>query len=335
MDRTASNHPAARRQAGAAGLWAIAALAVTAEAAHEVFSLGGAGSDRLFNVWLHLAALWLAAGLCLVAVLRIDGGLEPRARTRSRAAWALVALALASWAAGETIWSVRFATASSPPAVTVSDIFWLAWYPLMAGALAFLVRDRVHTFELHRWIDGLVVMLVLAAPWVALFLQPVAERSDAGSVAEVVEFVYPLGDFMLVGGVIGVYALMGWRPGRMWLVLGLGLAAMCVPDAVSSAMTLAGSTGPGFYDAGWVAGAFLVAYAACQTHPGRLEPVEVSGWRAIALPLAAQGLAIAVQIYGYFHELPASERLLTVAVLVIAMLQIILTRPGRGESPAG
>jgi len=96
-----------------------------------------------------------------------------------------------------------------------------------------------------------------------------------------------------------------------------------------------GRLGPGAYDAWWSAGAFLVAYAAWQRHPGRLEPIEVSGWRAIALPLAAQAFAIAVQIYAYFREIPSSERLLTVAVLIMVMVQIVLARPGRGRSSPG
>jgi hypothetical protein len=58
----------------------------------------------------------------------------------------------------------------------------------------------------------------------------------------------------------------------------------------------------------------------------------VTGWPAIALPLAAQGLAIAIQIYGFFYELPRSERILTVAVLLIAMVQIVATRPRRRSS---
>jgi hypothetical protein len=335
MDRPA-NHPraAAGRRAAKTGIWATAIVVVAAEVAHEVFGLGGAGSDRLFNDWLHNGALWLAAGLCLAAALRTGGTHEPSGR-RNRAAWVLVAVALGSWAAGETIWSGRFTATGGPSVPTISDVLWLAWYPLMAGALALLVRDRVHTFELHRWIDGVVVMLLVATPWVALFLEPVAEESGADTLTQAVAFAYPLGDFVLVGGVLGVYALMGWRPGRMWLVLGLGLAVMGVADAASSVTTLAGSSGPGKFDVGWAVGALLVAYAAWEKPPAHLEPIEVSGWRAIALPVAAQGLAIAVQIYAYFREIPRSERLLTVAVLIIATLQIILTRPRGGESPPG
>jgi hypothetical protein len=314
------------RRAGIAAIWAAAAVLVVAEAAHELFGLGGPGSDRLFNDWLHNSLLWAASGLCLAGALRTR---------RSRGAWALAALAIASWAAGETIWSLRYAGTDLTPVPTVSDLLWLAWYPLMGAALTLLVRDRVPVFELHRWIDGVVVMLIVATPWVALFLQPVAEESSAGRLAEAIEFAYPLGDLVLVGGVLGVYALMTWRPGRMWLVLGLGLTVMGVADAVYSVQTLAESYEAGVYDAAWVAGALLVASAAWQPHPARLEPSEVAGWPAIALPLAAQALAVAVQIYGLVHELASSERILTITVLLIAAAQIIVTRPRRRAKRPG
>ena len=61
--------------------------------------------------------------------------------------------------------------------------------------------------------------------------------------------------------------------------------------------------------------------------PGRLERREVTGWRAIALALAAQVLAISLQTYAFFHEVPRSERILTVIVLVIATIQIVVSRP--------
>ncbi len=58
------------------------------------------------------------------------------------------------------------------------------------------------------------------------------------------------------------------------------------------------------------------------------------GWRAIALPVAAQVFAIGIQIYAFFHELARSERILTVLILVIAVIQIIVARP-RAEEDEG
>lgn len=253
----------------------------------------------------------------------------------------LVTLALASWAIGDTIWSILYGGAAAPPATSVADVFWLAWYPLIIAALVLLIRDRVPGFELHRWIDGVAVMLVVATPWVALFLQPVAEHSTASGLTVVVDFAYPLLDAILVGAVLGVLAVMDWRPGRMWLALGIALAAMGVADAVSSVQALAHSHDRGVYDAAWAGAAALVAYAAWLPHPGRLTRREAIGLRAVALAIAAQVLAASIQTYAIFDEIPVSERILTVIVLLIATVQIVITRPRgdrvserrRGEGP--
>jgi hypothetical protein len=45
------------------------------------------------------------------------------------------------------------------------------------------------------------------------------------------------------------------------------------------------------------------------------------------LPLAAQAIAAAIQVYGLFHELGATERLVTLLVLLVAMVQIVVSRP--------
>jgi hypothetical protein len=291
---------------------------VAVYAAHQALGLGGRGVDGLFDHWINDGLLWCAAVAC------VGGALRAR---RSRAAWLLVAIALAVWAVGDTVWSIRFGDAAAAPATSISDVFWLAWYPLIVGALVLLVRERVPGFELHRWIDGIAVMLLLATPWVALFLEPVAEHSSASGLAVVLDFAYPLSDAILVGAVLGVFALMGWRPGRMWLVLGVALTIMGVADAISSVQALGHSHDRGIYDPAWAAAAMLIAYAAWQPHPGRLERREAIGFQAIALAIAAQTLAIAIQVYAIFHELPRSERILTVIVLIIATVQIVISRP--------
>jgi hypothetical protein len=299
-------------------IWSLLALLVAAWAAHEGFGFGGAGTDDLFRVWIADLVLWAAAALC------VGGALSER---RGRTAWALMGIGIACWALGDTVWSLRFEH-SAIPATSISDVFWLAWYPFAIIALALLVRDRVPRFELHRWIDGVVVMLIVATPLVALFIQPISERSAATPGAEAIELTYVLLDTVILGAVIGVYGLMGWRPGRMWLLLGLGLSVLALGDCVYSVQVLAHNYHVGGeFDVTWAAGALVVAYAAWEPHPGQIELRPVYGWRAIALPVAAQTLAIGLQIYAYFHEVPSSERLLTVLVLLIAVVQIVVTRP--------
>ena len=300
-----------------ASSWPIMAVLVALYGAHQGLGLGGRGVDGLFDDWINDGLLWCAAVACLVGALRAS---------RSRGAWLLVALALASWAVGDTIWSIRFGVAAAAPSTSISDVFWLAWYPLIVAALALVVRDRVPGFELNRWIDGVAVMLLLATPWVALILQPVAEHSTATGLAVVLDFAYPLGDAVLVG------AVLGRRPDG--LAPGSDVAgARCRANGDGGCRRDLFGAGPGeshdlgVYDAAWTGAAILVAYAAWQPHPGRLERREVTGWSAIALALAAQALAVSIQIYAFFHEVPRSERILTVIVLVIGTIQIVISRP--------
>jgi hypothetical protein len=309
--RSVRNQPAWVRLA-----WIGIAAAVVLLAVHGTTGFGSEGIHRFLDNWLSDLAVWVTALVCLAGALRAE---------RSRVAWFLIGAALVSWAIGDTIWSLR----GDPTEVaSVSDVFWLAWYPLLFAALVLLVRDRVPTFELHRWIDGVVVMLLLATPWVALFLQPAAQHSNTSTLADAVDFTYPLLDAIIVGATLGVMALMGWRPGPMWIVLGVGFAALGVADAIYSVDALGHSySAETTFDAVWLAGIALIAYAAWLPHPSRLEPITITGWRAIALPVAAQILALSLQVYAYFFEVPRSERIFTIVVLLIATLQIIVTRP--------
>jgi hypothetical protein len=297
-------------------VWLGLLVSVVVLAAHGMFGFGGEGLHDFLDNWLSDAAVWVAALVCLAGAARAE---------RSRAAWFAVGAALVAWAIGDTLWSLR----GDPNTVTsISDVFWLAWYPLLVVALVLLVRDRVPVFELHRWIDGVVVMLVVATPWVALFLEPAAQHSNASTFADAVDFAYPLGDAIVVGATLGVIALMGWRPGRMWLALGLAFAALCIADAVYSVDALGHTySSETAFDALWLAGIMLIAYAAWLPHPGQLDAVTVTGWRAIALPVAAQVLAISLQVYALFYEVPRSERIFTIIVLLIATVQVIVTRP--------
>ena len=118
------------------------------------------------------------------------------------------------------------------PYPSFADAFWLAWYPLMALGIFYLIRVRVPQFELHRWMDGIAVTLLVLAVGFALVIQPAADHKTVGNLATFVVFLYPVLDVLLIGAVLGVYGLLGWRPDTMWILIGLAIVSSSVADAV-------------------------------------------------------------------------------------------------------
>jgi diguanylate cyclase len=305
-------------------LWIVLGLLVLGEAVHELFNAGGASS--FFDEWLPDALVVVAAAVCIARAVH-----DPRGRL----AWLAFGIGLACWSAGSVLWSLRYGSNPNPPYPTVSDGLWLLWYPFTALGVALLIRQRVTRFELHRWIDGVAVMLIVVAGGFALVLGPVAEHTGQREFATIVDFSYPVLDMILVGSILGVFGLMAWRPGKVWLWLGFGCVIMAIADAVFAVQEARGIASGNGYTFVWTAGAVLIAYAAWVPSPSvQVQPSKMVGWRAIALPLAVQLLAVCLQIYLLVAGLEVSiaDRIVTIAVLLIASLQIVVSRP-RGEHP--
>jgi hypothetical protein len=303
-------------------VWLILGVLTVLEAINDIF---GVGPDWLFDNWIHNAILGACAALVLARA-----SFEPVARK----AWLAFGTALLLWFLGSAAWSVFYAGNPNPPYPSFADVPWLAWYPLIAVGIFYLIRVRVPQFELHRWMDGIAVTLLVLAVGFALVIQPAAEHKTVGSLATFVVFLYPVLDVLLIGAILGVYGLLGWRPDTMWFLIGLAVVSTSVADAVFAVQeaearaVVSGNS----YNFIWTVGALLLALAAWSRAPEADEdPVAVVGMRAIALALFAQALAIGIQIYAIFHEVGKSERLVTIVVLVVASVQIILTRPRRKE----
>ncbi len=315
--------------AGLRYVWCGLAVLTALEAASELGWLGGPAA--LYQLWLHDLVLVAAAVLMLARA-----AFEPTARK----AWLAFGLAMAVWGVGTVTWSGLYGGRAHPPYPSVADVFWLLWYPLMVAGIVFLIRVRFRRFELHRWMDGIAVMLIVLVAGFALVVQPVAEASEQGRLATIVDFSYPVLDVLLIGAVLGVYGLLGWRPDAMWILIGVGILATTAADAAFAVQQARGVSESGHYDFVWTLGALAIAYAAWVRAPSAQGDDDVvTGMRAIVLALIAQALAIGIQIYAYFEEVGRTERLVTVIVLVVASVQIILTRPRAepdpGEQPSG
>ncbi len=307
-------------------VWLVLAVLTALEAASELGWIGGPSS--LYQLWFHDTVLVAAAALMLARA-----AFEPTARR----AWLALGMAMVVWSVGTILWSLVYGGQPHPPYPTFADVFWLFWYPLTVAGLVLLIRVRFRRFELHRWMDGIAVMLIVLTAGFALVVQPVTEESSQGWLATVVDFSYPVLDILLIGAILGVYGLLGWRPDAMWVLIGMAILAMTSGDAAFAVQQARGVVVGGNYDVLWTIGALVMAYAAWVRAPSTHDGGDpVTGIRAIALALIAQALAIGIQIYAVFEEVGRSERVVTVIVLVVASVQIVLTRPRAGaEAAAG
>ena len=119
-----------RRLASLALLPLLAWLLVVA--LHLTVGLGEPGlADPAWKV-AYNGLIFAAAAVCLLG-----------APAGERRAWALIAGALACWAVGNTYWTFFLVDLDSPPYPSVSDVFWLAFYPPVYLALVLLLRSRV------------------------------------------------------------------------------------------------------------------------------------------------------------------------------------------------
>lgn len=304
-------------------VWVALILLVVLEATTEIFGVGG--PSAIYTLWVHDIVLAVAALLVLARAVY-----EPT----TRPAWLAFGLAMVSWCLGEVLWGIVYGGSPTPPYPSFADVFWLMWYPLTALGIFLLIRIHFPRFELHRWLDGLAVIFLVLAAGIALVVQPLTEHARHGALATVVNFAYPVLDIMLIGAILGVYGLLGWRPGRMWVFIGLSTLTYTIADAIFGIQEARGTGNATHYDFLWTLGALCLAYAAWVAPTTSHTLPEVTGLRAVALPLLAQAFAAGIQIYAFFFEINRIERVVTVAVLIVASVQIILTRPRAASEPA-
>ena len=293
-------------------LWAPAVAAVALIALRGAVGLGSSRFDPPYFA-LYAAAEFAAAALCLVRASRRDA---------EAAAWLLLGLASLCSFLGDSLEYGVYGNGSYP-SPGVLDVFWLANYPLMAGGLAALVSARFPKPEPARWLEGLQAAMLVAALGLLVVFQPALDRNHDSLGKEVVTLAYPILDVLLMGAVLAVFALSGFKPGRSWAVLAAGLVLFVGIDSVWATTSPTG-TASDFLTAGWPAAHFLVA-AAAWIPAGQARRVGSDDWRTALLPQAVVILTIAIQLGAIFHYLPggfpaARTFLIAAQILVLAKL---------------
>jgi two-component system cell cycle response regulator len=270
--------------------------------------------DVLFNDWLYNAVLVLGVALCLLRVVHVPTDRTP---------WLLLTTALASWAVAEILFA--FVYDNDPPFPSVADAFYLAFYPLCWVGLLLLVKRHIAEFHPSLWLDGATAALAAAALGAAVLVEVVLQSTEGSSAAVITNIAYPVSDVLLLGLVIGVFTLSGWRPGRMWLLIGLGLWCTLIADAAYLFQSATDSYIPGSpTDAFWLMGMLLIAWAAWQTTE-RSAAAAKPARPLLATPALAGLAAIAILLTSDYQPLNPLALGLAVVTLAAVMVRTGLT----------
>ena len=274
-------------------------------AVHLTVGIGARGlADPGWKV-AYNGLIFASAVVCLIGAPRGE-----------RHVWSLIAAALVAWAVGNTYWTFFLVDLDSPPYPSVSDVFWLAFYPPVYLALALLLRRRVRAYRASLALDGAIGALAVGAVATALVFGKVAE-TDAGSpLGNLTNLAYPLADMLLVAMVAGALALTGWRADRAWAYLAVGFVVFGASDSLYLFQVAEGSYHEGtLVDLGWPAAAVLLAFAASQRRTNRVAERR-SGWLLLGLPALFAAVGLSVLVFDHFERI-------TVLALGLASLCVL------------
>lgn len=197
-----------------------------------------------------------------------------RAATKSprRLAWAIIAFSLALFTAGAVLWTTTVQYRNPVPYPSISDVFFLAFYPVAFVGVGLLIHDSLPQVSGGVWLDGLIAALGVAALEATFVISRVSHASRGTPAAVATNIAYPIGDLVLVMMIVSVFAIHGWRPERKWWMLGCGFTVFAAADTLYVLRVTAGTYVTGTpLDSLWLVGTCLVAVAAWMP-PGRRTP---------------------------------------------------------------
>ena len=267
--------------------------------------------------WLYLTLIVFATLACLA---------RWRSQPTDRSAWACLSVALLAWTAGEAHHLVFLADETVTPFPSLSDGFFVLFYPLCFAAVCLRVAGSAGRISATLLLDGFIAATAACAVFapltVAASLRGIAE--SAGPLAVAFELAYPVGDLILVGAVVGGASLVRERIGLELAAIGAGLALVATADAIFLAQTLSGTYVEGSWvESLWPAGLLFIAWSGWARTDAEPERRPAGDSR---LPVAFSLLAVGVLAVAGFSDVDrVSQAFATMAALgVVARMNLAL-----------
>jgi diguanylate cyclase (GGDEF)-like protein len=292
------------RAAAAAGLAAFAAYTLLAPPEDAYFTL--------FNTWVYNGLMVLACVIAASHAYLVE---------RERAAWTVIAIAMACWIFGE-VWYAAFEPETYP---SMADLGFIAFYPLLYVGIVLLLRSRARTIGGTLWLDGATAALAAGAFGAAVIFELVADVTEGSTSVVVTNLSYPFGDVLLLSAVFGVFSLTAWRPGPRWLLLGLGVLSTALADSIYLFQSAEGTYVEGTWiDILWPTALLLIAASAWVNDHTRAG-LQVEGRPLLAVPAACALVATGILVYDHFVRLNILAIVLSTGTLALVVVRLAMT----------
>jgi two-component system cell cycle response regulator len=302
-----------RLRAGLRAFGALTGFGLLAYVGHTAVGLGSPELDGFFQDWVYCGLVVAAGAVCVTRAVAVE---------EERAAWLVMGLGLIAWAAGEVTWTLVYAGKPDAPYPSAADVLQLSFYPASYASLLLLARSRADSFRSSLWLDGAIAALTVAALIATLAFQPIVDATSGGPAQIAVNLAYPVGDLLLLGLVVAVFGLNGWRPDPVWLLIGGGLAFTAMADGLYVVQSATDQYVKGsMLDIGWPASALLVATAAWQ--PARRK-ITIQDWLIVAVPVGCGLVAVQLLVYDHFERVNAAAVSLAAWALLLALARMAL-----------
>ncbi|MGZ4175160.1 MAG: putative bifunctional diguanylate cyclase/phosphodiesterase [Solirubrobacteraceae bacterium] len=296
-------------------------------AANALLGLGGDAAGSF-------ARDWVSTAVCVLVTVIVC--LRPLWVQARRRAFSMLAAGVTSYALGNVLWTTWLAHLAHPPVPSVSDILWLAFYPLVAlgvvGLTGIRSRDRPSAAV---WLDGIVAGGGLAAIGAVVIISPVLASASRSAATTATALLYPVGDLILVGLVMGVIALRGWRIDRGWSILGGAFALLSTADFLYAMQTTTNAGRPTtVINLVYLLALSALAFVSWQVPPSRPEP-KFASWSVLLVPSGFMFAAVGLLLYDHVHRLRALPFCLATVTLLAAIGRMIVAfRDARGLAEA-
>ena len=297
-------------------VWPLYGLLSLLAAAYVVTQLLNLNWDWV-NGWGVDAFEIVVSGLCVLKVITIR---------RGRAIPALLGLGLFCWAAGDIVLTIQSLGGATPPSPSLADAFYVAFYPVTYAALMLLLRSQVKRFSLANWLDGAVAGFGAAALCATFAFKAVLHHAGGDAAGVAVNLVYPVGDVLLLGLVVGGAAMVSGRRRLPWLLLAVGYALNTVGD-IFNVLNSTSFVGTVFNAIAWPLSILLVSVAVW-IRTGAPRPTAAEEPPGFMLPALAAGGALTILFIGSLNHVGRVSLGLAAATLVVAGARSALSLVG-------